>query len=108
MLVPGSFVCVCFFSFPKHPRRLIMNGLFITDHIISRLSCWLKKFEYKAAFTARPSDDKTRLRAGSIGLLGSCRGARATKGSTESLSFGPSARPGRPRGPSVNKALGQK
>ena len=70
-----------------------MNGLFVTDHIISRLSCWLKKLEYKAAFTARPSDDKTRLRAGSIGSLGSCRGARATKGSTEPLSFGPSARP---------------
>ena len=97
----GAFVvagtwqfCVCmFFFFPEHPRRLIMNGLFVTNHIISRLSRWLKKFEYKAAFTARPSDDKTRLRAGSIGSLGSCRGARATKGSTESLSFGPSARP---------------
>ena len=70
-----------------------MNGLFVTDHVISRLSCWLKKFEYKAAFTAWPNDYKTRLWAGSIGLFGSCRGARATKGSTESLSFGSLARP---------------
>ena len=81
---------MCFF--PEHPRR-IMNGLFVTDHIISRLSCWLKKSEYKAYLTARPNDDETRLRAGSIGSLGSCRGARGTKGSTESLSFRSSARP---------------
>ena len=68
-------------------------------------SCCLKKFEYQAAFTAQPYDDKAKLRAGSVGSLESCRGAQGTRGSNcESLSLGSSARPRCLGGPSVNKA----